>query len=727
VAARPFRYTLILVAAALGTGLAALGGWRYAKASAPVNGPVIVISIDAVRADHLPAYGYRDVKTPAIDTLAADGVVFERAYSHVPLTLPSHVALLSGRLPFETGVRDDGGATVRPGERLLAELLRERGYTTGGIVSAATLRKESGLSQGFDFFDGAVQPAPLDLLASSAWRDGAESEGIAERWLGSAGTSRAFLFLHIDEPAHAPGPAGRGAASSNHDAALARSDEIVGRLVRYLKSHQLYDRSTIFLLSDYGQSLGEHGTQGHGVFLYEETLHVPFIVKPEGSTGAGRRITDPVQLIDLVPTILDLAKAPVPGHLRGRSLKPLLESTSRFPERAIYSESLYAKRQFGWSDLAAITRGRYRYIRAPQEELYDLERDPGEHQNIAPTSPDVVQKMRAALQTIVADAPKARPVVVTGEARERIEALGYIAPDAGLPAPSASPADPKDKRAALSSYQKALEVASERGWSEAVRALQQLLRQDPRMIGAWSDLASLAAEVDRLELAVDAREHQARLEPSDPFVYLGLASTLFKAKRFDEARRHAEAAAALLADQDPALRREAHEWLARIALATRDADEARRQAKLVQQIDPRIPMTLYVDARILSDQGRHSEAMPIFEQALAALKKGEGEVPDLHFHAADALFRLGRYAEAENEFVEEIREFPRNTRARAGLVSLYQATNRPDEAASAIAQMIQLAPSAESYSLATRLWKSLGNIRQANATRAEAQKHFFTR
>ena len=124
-AARAFRYTLILITAALGTVLAAVGGWRYAKASAPLNGPVIVISIDSVRADHLPAYGYREVKTPAIDRLAADGVVFERAYSHTPQTLPSHVAMLSGRLPFDTGVRDNTGAAVRPGERLLAELLRE--------------------------------------------------------------------------------------------------------------------------------------------------------------------------------------------------------------------------------------------------------------------------------------------------------------------------------------------------------------------------------------------------------------------------------------------------------------------------------------------------------------------------------------------------------------------------------------------------------------------------
>src|SRR5881275_189153 len=146
-ARRPFRRTLILASVAIGTALAAAGGWRYARASAPVSGPIILISIDTLRADHLPAYGYKKVRTPAIDALAADGVVFERAYSHAPQTLPAHAALLSGRLPFETGVRDNVGFAIKPGERLLQQMLRERGFTTGGIVSAFVLRKETGIDQ----------------------------------------------------------------------------------------------------------------------------------------------------------------------------------------------------------------------------------------------------------------------------------------------------------------------------------------------------------------------------------------------------------------------------------------------------------------------------------------------------------------------------------------------------------------------------------------------------
>ena len=283
--ARPLRFTFILILAALGTGLAAVGGWRYARASAPVNGPIVVISIDTLRADHLPVYGYRKGHTPAIDELARDGVVFERAYSHSPQTLPAHASLLSGRLPFETGVRDNLGFVIKGTERLLPQLLRERGYATGGIVSAYVLRKETGISQGFDFFDGEMPPGSPERLVGQVKRDGSESEAIAEHWLDSLGSSRAFLFLHLYEPHKPYTPAVRFAELAPYDAQIAYADEIVGRLVRYLKTHQLYDRSTIVLLSDHGEGLGDHGEQEHGLFVYEEAVHVPLITvaAPYGS------------------------------------------------------------------------------------------------------------------------------------------------------------------------------------------------------------------------------------------------------------------------------------------------------------------------------------------------------------------------------------------------------------------------------------------------------------
>src|SRR5471032_2387503 len=506
---RPLRFTFILILAALGTGLAAVGGWRYARASAPVSGPIIVISIDTLRADHLPAYGYTKVKTPAVDALAADGVVFERAYSHAPQTLPAHVSILSGQLPFETGVRDNVGFTVKSGERLLPQMLHERGFTTGGVVSAYVLRKETGISQGFDFFDGEMPPSSPELSIGQVQRDGGESEQIAEHWLSSIGTSRAFLFLHLYEPHKPYAPPERFKEYEPYDGEIAYSDEIVGRLVRYLKSHQLYDRSTIVLLSDHGEGLGDHGEQEHGLFVYDEAVHVPLIIKQEGNAGAGRRVADLVQHIDLVPTILDLVKAPGAGNFRGRSLKPVLEGSGTLPPATIYSEALYARYHFGWSELTAVTDERYRYIKAPREELYDLAHDPHERNNIAEARPQPRQALRSALDRVTAGATTIQaPSEVSADARERLQALGYVGAQTEISIkPGEALPDPKDKRDVLERYRAAVDFASQRKWGQAIAVLQQILRDDPEMADVWTQLAVFATRLDRHDLALDAYTH----------------------------------------------------------------------------------------------------------------------------------------------------------------------------------------------------------------------------
>ena len=721
---RPLRFTFILILAALGTGLAAVGGWRYARASAPVSGPIIVISIDTLRADHLPAYGYTKVKTPAIDALAADGVVFARAYSHAPQTLPAHASMLSGQLPFETGVRDNVGFTVKNGERLLPQMLRERGFTTGGIVSAYVLRKETGISQGFDFFDGEMPPSSPELSIGQVQRDGGESEQIAEHWLDSIGTSRAFLFLHLYEPHKPYAPPDRFAEYAPYDGEIAYTDEIVGRLVKYLKSHQLYDRATIVLLSDHGEGLGDHGEQEHGLFVYDEAIHVPLIIKQEGNAGAGRRVADLVQHIDLVPTILDLVKAPGAGNLRGRSLKPVLEGTGTLPPPTIYSEALYARYHFGWSELTALTDERYRYIKAPREELYDLERDPHERTNIAEERPQPRQALRSALDRVAAAATIQAPSAVSADARERLQALGYVGAQTDVSArPGEALPDPKDKREILERYRAAVDFASQRKWPQAIGLLQQILRDDPEMADVWSQLAVFATRLDRHDLAVDAYKHYIALKPQEPTAYIGAAAGLLKLRKLDEAREHANLAADVAAENDHRSRASAHEMLAKIALARHDIEAAREEATLAREADPTLPLPMYIEARLLYDQGKYADALPLFKQAIAELKKsGSLQITELHFYAGDTLGRLERYAEAEAEFIEELKYFPQNTRARGGLAMLYQASEQPDAAARVLTEMLRVSPTPESYALAARLHTMFGNRKQAEVVRAEARR-----
>jgi arylsulfatase A-like enzyme/Tfp pilus assembly protein PilF len=703
VARRPFRYTLILASVTLGAALAAAGGWRYARTSAPLGGPIIFISIDSLRADHLPAYGYTHARTPAIDALAADGVVFDRAYSHVPLTLPAHAALLSGQLPFETGVRDDVGATVPPGTRLLPQMLRERGYTTGAVVSTSLLRKGTGVGQGFDFFDDEVPDAPGEMRAGPARRDGTASEQVAEHWLDGVGTARAFLFLHLDEPRRPFAPPDRFSEDAPYDGAIEYADEIVGRLVRYLKDHQLYTRATIVLLADHGEGLGDHGEQQHGLLIYDEAIHVPLIVKQEGNAGAGRRVGDVVQHIDVVPTILDLVKAPVPGALRGRSLKPVLEDTGHLEPQSVYAESVYGRYHFGWSALTGATGARYQYIKAPREEIYDLTRDPRERTNLA-------SELAEARLALSADVTR-----ITGGVAQ--------APPTGAPAPTM--ADPKEVAGVLETYRRATERLGEGKWAEALGLFQTVLRDVPGASEIWAQVADIGSLLNRQDIALDAYQHITTLNPSSPAGDLGAADVLFRARRFDDARTRAMAALDAAPDNDLRSRASAHELLARIALARRDADTAHEEATLAQQADPLRPVGPFVDARVLYDQGKYEEALPLFEQAIAeGAKAGSAPVSELHFYAGDTLEHLDRQPEAAPHFEEEIRHFPRNVRARASLASLYQATGQAEAADTAVSDLLRAVPTAESYALAVKLWKSFGKAHQAEATRLEARRLF---
>jgi len=373
---RRWRAAVILAITGVAVAAAAFGGWWYARESPPHHGPIVLISIDTLRADRLPAYGYTRVQTPALDALAADGVVFERAYSHSPQTLPAHASILTGRLPFEHGVRDNVGYALAENERTLAELLRNRGFSTGAAVSSYVLRPDTGIAQGFTSYDAELPASAPESSVGAVQRDGAMTLEAAERWLTSQNGHRAFLFLHLYEPHKPYAPPTRFAHYDPYDGEIAYADEIVGRFVQTLKSRDLYDAATIVVLSDHGEGLGDHGEQEHGLFLYEESVHVPLIVKQPDSAGAGRRVTAPVQHIDIVPTVLDLVRAPIPDGLRGRSLRDVLESRdATLREQGIYAEAFYSRLHFGWSELYSLTDSRYRYIKAPREELYDLQQD----------------------------------------------------------------------------------------------------------------------------------------------------------------------------------------------------------------------------------------------------------------------------------------------------------------------------------------------------------------
>jgi len=653
--ARPFRYTFILVLVALSACLAALGGWRFARASAPVNGPIVVVSIDALRADRLSAYGSSGAKTPAIDALAADGVVFERAYANSPQTLPSHVSMLTGRLPFATGVRDSVGFTVGKSERLLQEMLRDRGFATAGVVSSFLLRKDTGIARGFTLFDDDRRQS-----ATTA----------AERWLDANGNGRAFLFLHVDR-----------SPDADYDAHVADADAALGRLVRYLRGHQLYDRSTIIFLSDHGEGLGERGEETHGALVNEGALRVPLIIKAPAGEHAGRRVADLVQLVDLVPTVLALAKAPIPGNLDGRTLTPLLDG-DRFERRSIYAESLFGSYHFGVAPLQTLTDGRFRYIVGAREELLDLRPSDAGDIDVSSEHPDVIAAIRDALRKLAVPEPRQDAAVADAD-RARLEAAGYV----GLRVPGSpltdvdQSVDASDRIRIIEDYRQAVRAADARQWPEAADRLRALVHQVPDAADLWLHLGTAAARAERHDQALDAYRRALDLEPELRRAQLLAGFELARLRRPDEAAALAERALAL-APADPAVGSRGHELLARVALLHRDFVGAREEAALAEAADPKRPVGAFIDGRIAWEQGRYEAAADAFDAALTTVAKTHADLPaDFRYYAADTLLRVDRTPEAEYLLLEDVRDYPLNARTRALLTSLYRSTGRADDAA----------------------------------------------
>ena len=715
---------LLMAAAALAiAGIAVYWVLRRERAGlSTADGPIIIFSIDTLRADRLPAYGYTKIRTPHIDALAADGVLFENAYAHSPQTLPSHTSLLSGRLPFEHGVRDNIGFTVKQGQQFLQHALKERGFATAGFVSAYVLRKQTGINQGFDVYDDELPAAAPDRPLGQVQRAGNDTVAAATRWIDQQRESRFFLFVHIYEPHRPYTPPPEFAAESPYDGEVQHADAVFGQLVAHLKAKKLYDAATIVLLSDHGEGLGDHGEDEHGIFLYRETIQVPLIIKLPNAAHRGRRVSAAVQHIDIPPTVRDFiggsAAAKAAGlRTEGRSLRAVIEGTGALANTNIYAESLSPRYHFGWSELYALSDDRYRFVRAPRDELYDVQQDPRERTSIAGDRPQVRSAMRGALDAMIANASLAAPSAVSAEDRQKLAALGYVGTQSGasLSLPGDRLPDPKDKVGVLQKYKRATDLAGERRFVEATAAYREILQDDPEMTDVWLQLAEIYGRRGMPGEAVSAFKEVVKRDPKNPAGLTGAAAGLLRLGKIDEAKAHAE----LATDVAPAT---AHELLARIAVERGEADAARRHAQLASDADPSLPIRPFVEGLLLHKGGQFAAAVPQFQQAAQQMTARTVQMTDVHYYLGDAFGRLERYADAEREFQTELRVFPGHVRARAGLAMLYRATGRVAESDQAVVDLIRTSPTREGYDIAAQLWTMFGEPGKAAAVRAEGRR-----
>jgi arylsulfatase A-like enzyme len=395
---------------------------------------VIVISIDTLRADRLPCYGYHAVETPAIDRFRRGSVLFGAAYTPVPQTLPAHATLFTGLLPARHEARENTGFRLSPQPETLAGLLRGRGWMTGAAVSSAVLSRETGLASGFDYYDDALAPG------ADKKRDGSETARSLARWIGGRHGRPFFAFLHLMEP-HAPREAPeplRSRYPDAYDAEVARADAVVGEFFAALPRGVAED-SLVFLLSDHGEGLGDHGEQGHGILLYREAVRVPLLMQLPRGDHAGATVGAAVGLVDVFPTVAAVLGLTPPVGLEGVSLLGRIDAATP-ASRRYYSETLTPRLRLGWSELASLEDERYQYIEAPTPELYDLSRDPGETSNLVATLPEVARGFRRELASI--PRPFRMPSPENAERVAALVALGYTS---GAAAAAGAPVLPDPK------------------------------------------------------------------------------------------------------------------------------------------------------------------------------------------------------------------------------------------------------------------------------------------
>jgi Flp pilus assembly protein TadD len=668
------RLLLVLVS------LAALTCAR--RAAVGESAPIIVISIDTLRSDRLPAYGYTKIATPAIDALRKDAVLFERAYSNCPLTLVAHASLFTGTMPADHGIRDNMGYRLAPNVKTLAEQLAAKGYATGGAVASAVLRGDSGIRRGFEFWDDAIDTDPDALSLGRAQRDGDSVREIAQKWIGAQKEKPFFFFFHIYEP-HTP-------YEPTYDADVVASDAVVGRFLAFLREQDLYDRATILLLSDHGEGLGDHGEEEHGILLYRETLQVPLLVKLPKNERAGKSIATPVQLTDVLPTL-------VPNGA------PTLFDAK--DDRPLYAETYYPKLHFGWSDLHSIVRGPHHYIHGPKPELFDVVRDPAERANVLENNRRVYAALREQVTPLIRDA--AAPSAIDPEQQRQLAALGYIGSTVSTKSGAALP-DPKDHIGRVRDIGTTFRSFREQRYADTVQLTKELLAEYPQMVDLWA-IQSLALErLGRFDDAIESAKQGLRVSPSTAGLALSIASLSLRRTRFEDAESHARLAL-------PSMPAEAHKLLAEIALERKDFATARSEA---QQAAPKQQPLLL--GRIAQGEGRLDEALRHFDAAAAEGKS----VPRLHFHRGDVLAALGRVEEAEAAFRREIALFPSDPAPYKNLIVLYAVQQRNEDATRVVFELEKASPTPPSYLAIAEVLRVIGDARGARYWAARGLEKF---
>ncbi|HSZ63107.1 MAG TPA: sulfatase-like hydrolase/transferase [Terriglobales bacterium] len=632
---------------------------------------ILLITLDTTRADRMGFLGSKRGLTPNLDALARDSAVFTHAYSQAPLTPTSHATILTGTYPQFHQV-NDFRLPLAKDLPYAPDVLHAHGYRTAAFVGSVVLDPATnyapGFDRGFDTYNAGFDPEAIRQKGrfETIERRGNVVVTRARAWLTHHPKGPFFLWVHLydaHDPYDPPEPYKSRYASEPYDGEIAYEDAAVGRLLAQFKARGLYEDAVIAVMSDHGESLGTHGEDTHGIFLYDETIQVPLVIKlPRKNAGdksttkqTTKRIDDKVELVDVMPTLLQAAGVAVPTEVQGQSLMGLLTTATTpadsgtaveaWHDRPAYAETDYPRTAFGWSALRSLRTGKYLYVQAPRQELYDEVADAKAEHNLAGESTAVADTLKARLDSIrqqTANNREAPKATVDPTAQEKLAALGYVSggSNASNAGSAAQGADPKDKIEISNLNHQANALRQSGRPADAVPLLQQLLAKDPNMPNIYGELGECYLDLTEFQKALPVLRKAKELDPESSAARLRLAKALMGVGDFAAAVPELEFAVARIPSYA-----EAHLFLEMAYARTNRIPETIKECQTVLEFFPDHFGSYLILGRFLELSGDFAGAVPKLKKASAL----NPNAPEPHLFLADAYTQLGKQSEAARE------------------------------------------------------------------------------